>query len=185
MTEKQDVRTIKTRRSLIFALFAVLQKKPWQKVSIKDICAEAMVSRSTFYAHFDDKYALLEYTLTRMGDVIVQELLDGDMRVMLQKRFSQMKDNEVIVKNILLAEPEQDVMALFYSHFQKITHSYLEAVGAVVDEDVVRIAVSFYGAGVASTIIGWMLHEQDVPVETMVDILWRILAPAQEFFNVS
>ncbi|MBQ7677818.1 MAG: TetR/AcrR family transcriptional regulator [Lachnospiraceae bacterium] len=183
MTAKTDVRTIKTRRSLIIALFALLERKPWAKVSIKDICKEAMVSRSTFYAHFEDKYALLEYTMKEMGEVVLRDLLETDMRTMLQKRFSQMKDNERIVKNMLLAEPEQDLLALIYRHFQNVTHRYLEEIGASVEEDVVRIAVGFYGAGVGSTIVGWFVNGQDIPVDTMVDLLCRVLEPAEQIFK--
>lgn len=183
MSQKADVRTIKTRRSLIIALFTLLEKKPWSKVSIKDICTEAMVSRSTFYAHFEDKYALFEYTLKEMSEVVLRDLLETDMRTMLQKRFSQMKDNERIVKNMFLEDPKQDLMALIYRHFQDITHRYLEEIGSSVEEDVVRIAVGFYGAGVASTIVGWLVNDQDVPVDTMVDILCRVLEPAEGIFQ--
>lgn len=183
MSQKTDVRTIKTRRAISRALYALLEKKPWAKISIKDICTEAMVSRSTFYAHFEDKYALFEYTLQQMGDVIVKELLETDIRTMLYRRFTQMKENGQIVRNMLFSEPEQDLSEMLYRHFRRITNCYLKETGVRVDEDVLRIAVGFYGAGVASTIVGWVLRDQDIPVDTMVEILCRVLAPAEQIFK--
>ena len=35
----------------------------FQELSVVDICERAMVHRTTFYAHFEDKYALLRYAI--------------------------------------------------------------------------------------------------------------------------
>ncbi|MFW2491655.1 TetR/AcrR family transcriptional regulator [Clostridium chromiireducens] len=38
----------------------MLQKKGFDAITIKDIAQEASINRATFYAHYEDKYALLE-----------------------------------------------------------------------------------------------------------------------------
>ncbi len=35
----------------------------FEAITVKEICKRAMVNRATFYAHFDDKYALLDETI--------------------------------------------------------------------------------------------------------------------------
>ncbi|NOU82755.1 TetR family transcriptional regulator [Paenibacillus sp. LMG 31459] len=50
----------RTDRNIIHAFLELLQKKPFEKIIVKDILEEAMVNRSTFYMHFKDKYEIAE-----------------------------------------------------------------------------------------------------------------------------
>ncbi len=58
-----DLRQRKTRKLLVEALAQLLVERPYQEVSVVDICRRAMVHRTTFYAHFNDKQELLRYLL--------------------------------------------------------------------------------------------------------------------------
>ncbi|MEM7343696.1 MAG: TetR/AcrR family transcriptional regulator [Chloroflexota bacterium] len=57
-TESVDLRVRRSRKHLIEALCTLVKDRPLQKISVRDITEEAMVNRSTFYAHFVDKYDL-------------------------------------------------------------------------------------------------------------------------------
>ena len=54
-----DLRIRKTRRAIRSGLVKACQAKPYAHVSVTDICAASMVSRTTFYDHYTDKDALL------------------------------------------------------------------------------------------------------------------------------
>lgn len=56
----QDPRIRRTRELLQQALDALLQQKEFEKITVQDITDEAGVNRATFYAHYPDKFALLE-----------------------------------------------------------------------------------------------------------------------------
>ena len=64
--EHLDLRQRKTRKLLVEALAHLLEEKPFQELSVTDICRRAMVHRTTFYAHFNDKQELLHYLLEGM-----------------------------------------------------------------------------------------------------------------------
>lgn len=51
----KDRRVARTRTALQHALLALMLKKGYNDVTVEDICAEADVGRSTFYAHFSSK----------------------------------------------------------------------------------------------------------------------------------
>ena len=56
-----DPRVKRTRQLLLQAFTALLEEKHnIHSISVQDITERAMVNRATFYAHFADKYALLE-----------------------------------------------------------------------------------------------------------------------------
>lgn len=61
--KKEDLRIRRTKKLLSNALFELIKKKPFDKVSVCDICDAAMVHRATFYSHFSDKYELLTYSI--------------------------------------------------------------------------------------------------------------------------
>jgi AcrR family transcriptional regulator len=55
-----DPRIRRTRELLQQALAKLLESKEFEKISVHDIAAAATVNRATFYAHYPDKFALLE-----------------------------------------------------------------------------------------------------------------------------
>ena len=56
-----DPRVKRTRQLLLQAFIALLEEKHnIHSISIQEIAERATVNRATFYAHFEDKYALLE-----------------------------------------------------------------------------------------------------------------------------
>lgn len=57
-----DPRVKRTRQLLQRALMELIQEKSVDSITVQDIAARAEVNRATFYAHFEDKYALLDYT---------------------------------------------------------------------------------------------------------------------------
>jgi AcrR family transcriptional regulator len=61
--EKLDPRVKRTRVLLEDAFMALIQEKGFQSVTVQDITERAGVNRATFYAHFPDKYALLDHNI--------------------------------------------------------------------------------------------------------------------------
>ncbi len=61
--EKLDPRIRRTRDLLHSALRKLLQEKEFDKISVQDIAEAATLNRATFYAHYSDKFALLEETI--------------------------------------------------------------------------------------------------------------------------
>lgn len=64
MTDRSDA----TKEAIKTALITLMEREPFDSVSVKQIVAESKVGRSTFYVYFEDKFELLE--------VIERELLD-------------------------------------------------------------------------------------------------------------
>ncbi len=61
--EKSDPRTRRTRELLQQAFLDLARIKRFEDLTVKDIAERATVNRATFYAHFDDKYALLDESI--------------------------------------------------------------------------------------------------------------------------
>jgi AcrR family transcriptional regulator len=57
---KIDPRITRTRKLLREALGSLLAEKNFESISVQDIAAASTVNRATFYAHFTDKFDLLD-----------------------------------------------------------------------------------------------------------------------------
>lgn len=53
-----DIRIARTDRAIEQAFMELREKNPLEKIKIKDLCAMACINKSTFYAHYEDIYAL-------------------------------------------------------------------------------------------------------------------------------
>jgi len=72
--EQADLRVRRTHKLLWEALMAELSERAFEEITVKDICERAMVHRTTFYKHYEDKYALLEQGMRQMYDALVAEV---------------------------------------------------------------------------------------------------------------
>lgn len=98
----EDVRIIKNKRVIENAMILLLQRKEFSKITIQDICQEALVSRSTFYAHYLDKYDLLEKIVDKYFSMLQEliasrfstvELINIDaIFLLLSQTYSQYKE---------------------------------------------------------------------------------------------
>ena len=57
---KTDARVKYTRMVLKKALLELMQHKPINKITVKEVCERAELNRATFYAHYSDCFDLLE-----------------------------------------------------------------------------------------------------------------------------
>jgi AcrR family transcriptional regulator len=66
-----DPRVKRTRKLLQEAFMELLAEKSFHAISVQDIAERATLNRATFYAHFEDKYALMDYMV---GDLFREAL---------------------------------------------------------------------------------------------------------------
>lgn len=57
----EDPRVVRTRQLIEQAFEALLTERGFQSLRVQDITERAGINRATFYAHFTDKYDLLNY----------------------------------------------------------------------------------------------------------------------------
>ena len=56
----EDKRIQKTKRNLKNVLISLLDEKPFEQITVKELCEHSSTSRITFYTHYADKYELLD-----------------------------------------------------------------------------------------------------------------------------
>ena len=58
-----DPRVRRTRKLIVDAFFSLMAEKSLPSISVQDIAERATINRATFYLHFADKYAFMDWVL--------------------------------------------------------------------------------------------------------------------------
>ncbi|MEO6847427.1 MAG: TetR/AcrR family transcriptional regulator [Chthoniobacterales bacterium] len=66
-----DPRIRRTRKLLQQAFFELVKERAFDAITVQDIAERATLNRATFYMHFVDKFALLNYTI---GELFLENL---------------------------------------------------------------------------------------------------------------
>ena len=113
-----DRKTRYTRMALQDSLLELMQEKPMNKITIKELCERADINRTTFYAHYTDQYDLLrsieEETLSWAKEAIaaIASQTDKDETLkMLEEICQYLVDNS---RHLQVLMSEQGSI-----HFQK------------------------------------------------------------------
>ena len=69
-----DIRIEKTERAIKQAFMELRAEKPLEKIRVKELCDRACINKSTFYAHYQDIYALANAMEDEMVEAVVASL---------------------------------------------------------------------------------------------------------------
>ena len=114
--KKNDLRVQKTQRAIHGALAELLRRQPFGKITVYDICEQAMVSRTAFYAHYYDKYDLLEQTLVPLRQRLADLYFAGNDQALEDYACGLLRDNHAIIAHVL-EDADREVLALLLRFF--------------------------------------------------------------------
>lgn len=97
--KKEDLRVIKTQKSLLVSMSMLLEHRNFAQITVNDLCEGAQISRATFYSHFIDKYDLLKYWLTNLKSTLINK---DDTYEDIEKRINEfVNSNPKTLKNLM------------------------------------------------------------------------------------
>jgi AcrR family transcriptional regulator len=76
--EKQDRRSLRTRRLVSDAMLALMREKRYNAITVQDLLDRAGIGRSTFYAHYFDKEDALASVVEQMLESFRQGFAQGE-----------------------------------------------------------------------------------------------------------
>ncbi len=172
---KTDRRVKYTTMMLKGALVQAMQKEHISKISVKSLCETADVNRSTFYAHFEDQYALLHSVEQEVLDNIKQYLEKQDFNdkrpvsfQVLNRILEYVKENADLFKALLSENCEPGIQREIMNFSQVISFQMNKR----YDKRVREYLTVFGITGCVSLLQKWL---QDGVVESTTQISEIIL----------
>ena len=105
---RENRRVLMTKKLLKESVFELMEEKPLNKITIKEICENADVNRTTFYKYYGDQYALVKEAEDELLDKTAEFLRnlssDEEKIKLLEEFLTYVKNNGDTCINALHSE---------------------------------------------------------------------------------
>ena len=111
-------------------MFGLLAQKPFEEVTVGELCDLALYPRATFYNYFDDKYDLLDYCWRTLAEQLgLSEYRHAEENEMLYLYFGRIFDftrqNSSVISLVLAHNPETGYM---FSSFRNALNGLMRGI---------------------------------------------------------
>jgi len=177
---KEDNQRVRiTKRMIKDSLIRLLYEESIHKLTVKQICEEAEINRTTFYKYYGSQYDLLEEMeedlINKINDYLSATDVAGDNEQLFAKTISLVSDNIDLCKllvnnNIDSAFPEKLLLSLRVTQskvYKQILHKYTK--------DEIEYVFHFLVGGGFALIKAWINKESREPPERIAALLTSTL----------
>jgi len=173
-----DLRVVKTRKNLYTALLELMKEKTFEEIKVLDICNHALINRSTFYAHYNDKYELLADLIEDLKNSLASELKKNKnisntreyYLEMIKLFLAHIKENKEAYLAILIKNRNSITMDMIYDVLEQDITIHLQE-----DKDLAkipaRIISKFYLGAVVNVGMDWIRQNNSYTKEEMISYL--------------
>lgn len=168
----------KDTKKLIFDTFIeLLRKKPFDRITVKDIVDTCEINRNTFYYYYSDIYDLLEEVFTRELNKLVDAHKDGKSWAEAFIKIAYVAyDNKRIINNICSSRSFDYLLNYMHKVCEKIMIELVQHIAEGMncpDEDIEFIA-SFYEYAFEGVIAEWFrtgMREEPLQLATRFSLV--------------
>jgi AcrR family transcriptional regulator len=169
----EDCRIRRTRKLLWEALLTLLEEHSLEQISVADICEEALLNRTTFYKHFENKYALFAYGMKYDQEPFEKKLLHAATseagEQLSRQVLEMMASHQHYYKLLLIGKEEKQLSTLLRHQIAKQIEIKL-----VKDQNEGRsfstplpIIAQFYAGAILALATWWLENETPISAEEL------------------
>lgn len=161
-----------TARLLADTFADMMEKVPFAKITVADLCDACGVNRKSFYYHFTDKYDLMNKVFYKNCGEGLEEEADADFWVFFGKLAGCMGQNRRFYLNAFTSEGEnafepylRDYLA---RNLARYTRHFFATKGR--EEAKRRECLDFLGATFVTSLRMWLEEYPDLTVEEFMEV---------------
>ncbi|MBA2682462.1 MAG: TetR/AcrR family transcriptional regulator [Ktedonobacteraceae bacterium] len=164
LVNASDPRVKRTRQLLVQAFIALVEERHnLHSISVQEIAERATVNRATFYAHFEDKYALLQYWMREK----FHRALASQLPVSSTLQLSTLRQLIVAVF---------DFLAIFRSYLKLADQQYEPFFEIVLQQELSEVLLTWLKQDLLQ------VPERIEVIETTAQVIsWAIFGPAVQW----
>lgn len=150
----------RTEKLIMNSFLSLLEKKPYNKITVKDIVEDCQVNRNTFYYHFHDIPDVLEKYLKEDLDRIIHQQNNFNHPLDCLVQIAQLLEER---KTIFLNIYHSMDRTLSINFLNNLTFYFVNEYAKKVDSSLntkdKEILIRFYKCALAGVLIDWIDHE--------------------------
>ncbi|AKL95338.1 transcriptional regulator TetR family [Clostridium aceticum] len=176
--KKEDLRVRRTYKLLFDALTSLLEEKSFEEISVTDLCARAMVHRTTFYKHFNDKYHLLEIGIAILIKNFNQASLSSQKfdhpkqyyMSVIRHALEYLSVNKKLSALLLISGGSSSFIAILHKLLAEEIRFKLEEneKKGIVYHVPIPIIAEFHAGALISSVKWWLENKMSISEEEMV-----------------
>lgn len=185
MNLEEDLRAKRTKIYLASTLLKMMQKESIKKISVADICEKAMVHRTTFYKHFEDKYHLFAYGFELVKRSLFKEVekhISSQKLSLLVKEIndlsvSYLSENQKMINDILVHNDDEAFYTIIRKGLEDALRDFMLEIKnkQEIEYDIpVEIGTTFIVGGFSNMALWYMKNLKVYTVDEMkafVDVI--------------
>lgn len=176
---KNYATALNTKKMLVASLKKFMVQKPLSKITVAEIVKDCNVNRNTFYYHFQDIYALLQWMLEEEAFEVVKQFdLINDFEKVVEFAIDYVDKNKYILNCAYDTMGREELKRFLYADFIGVANTMLEGVekkaGAKLDEKKHRFLCEFYIEALASVLVNWFRGQSIWSREEVVQYIVQI-----------
>lgn len=179
---KDDLRSMKTEKALNIAMSSLLKSRNFGKITVSDICEEALISRATFYAHYIDKYDLLKDWLICLKPYKICKDTPFELAEKTINEF--VHNNQAIIKNLLSNANDETLGVLFDSILAIFDFNVEKRINGKANPKYVVLS-SFYVGGMLHYLMWHVENKFPSDAVPMNKYLYEVMEWFQEYTSLS
>lgn len=173
-----------TKRALAGSLKKLLEQKPIDKITVKDIVTDCGVNRHTFYYHFQDIYDLLDWLCQDEVDKILgaHQTFDTWKEAYLDL-YKYLQNN----KTLLINAYNSNYSDHLENHIRSIVHSYIEdflrseSGDAKLPQEKFDFIVDTYTYGIVSFAMDWIANNMADRYDNSINFFMTLLDGSMKY----
>lgn len=181
--EAEDLRVQRTKHVLRESIAKLLEQNELKDISIQQISKQAMIYRTTLYAHYSDKYDLLEDYLMEMWQKEMNLDREQDVSKLKEEYWEGIRDTVKFFKHYSkLFTQLNENKPINTSHnliYTTIKNSLMLLLDAIQSDDAkTRISKEriseFYTSGYLTVVLNWLSNNSKESVKSITDNLFTM-----------
>jgi len=169
---------VSTKHALAAALKKMMETKPLDKITVKDLVELCGVNRQTFYYHFDDVYDLLNWIFEEDASrTLPKTIVYEAWKQNVIQWFDYLCDNFSFFLNVYNSNSRMYMMHYLYKCVKTCIGGFADIVsrGINIDRQDYDFVIDFYTNGILGLISQWlnngMLQKENFDMERFIRIL--------------
>lgn len=175
MATKNNRRTQITKMLLKNSLIELMHHKTINQITIKEICEQADLNRSTFYLHYTDQFALLDDIENEIIHTTFEYLQNVspnlDTLTYIETFLNYVKKNVVIFETLLCHQETAGFQDLFIS---KILEKLKDRLPFKCSDEIKSYIYTFLLHGCIHIIIDWINHDFDLSTASISNLIFEL-----------
>ncbi len=167
-----------TKQVLAASLMKLLETKPLDRITVTDLTQDCGVNRQTFYYHFQDIYALVDWIFLQQGE----EVLAGDKtyatwRAGFFRVFQYLQSNQRLVLHTYHSISRDQLEAYLYRVTFHLLSQVLEELseGLSIRQEDRDFIAHFYKYAFVGLVLDWVREGMKADPQLLVDKVGELL----------